>query len=47
VRVNNQPAGSFTVDYFTNNDILIYGLIGLFAVATAGVLFLVARKRTG
>lgn len=28
--VNGAEAGSFTVDMFTNNDVLIYGIIALF-----------------
>jgi len=45
VQVGGVSAGSFTVDTFANNDILIYGIIGLFTVAIAGVLFMLARKR--
>ena len=45
VLVNNVPAGSFKVDYFTDNDILIYGLIALFAIGIGVTLFLVSRKR--
>jgi hypothetical protein len=45
VVVNNVPAGSFTVDYFTNNDTMIYGLILFVTVAIAGLLYLLARRR--
>jgi hypothetical protein len=45
VLVNSVPAGSFTVDLFTNNDALIYGIIAFFAVAIVGVLCLVFKPR--
>jgi hypothetical protein len=45
VYVNGTSAGSFTVDTFTNNDALIYGIIALFTIGIAGVLFLVFRRR--
>jgi len=44
--VNGVPAGSFTVDLFTNNDALIYGIIALFTVGIIGVLLVVVRRRT-
>jgi hypothetical protein len=46
VQVGNVPAGSFTVDAFANNDFLIYGLIALFTVGIAVVIYMVTRKRT-
>jgi len=46
VRVNGVPAGSFTVDLFTNNDALIFSIIALFTVAIVGVLYLVVKRRT-
>ena len=46
VSVGNVPAGSFTVDAFANNDFLIYGLIALFTIGIAVVIFMVTRKRT-
>ena len=44
VHVGGVSAGSFTVDAFANNDILIYGIIALFTIGIAGTLFLLARK---
>jgi hypothetical protein len=46
VYVGGVPAGSFTVDMFTNNDIPIYGTIALVTIGIAGVLYLVTRRRT-
>ncbi len=46
VHVNSVPAGSFTVDAFANNDFLIYGLIALFTIGIAVVIYMVTRKRT-
>jgi hypothetical protein len=46
VRVNGVPAGSFTVDLFTNNDALIFSIIALFTVGIVGVLYLVVKRRT-
>jgi uncharacterized membrane protein len=46
VLVNGVPAGSFTVDLFTNNDVLIYGIIALFTIGIIGVLYLVVKRRT-
>lgn len=45
VQVGGVSAGSFTVDAF-NNSMLIYGIIGLFTIAIAAILYLLARKRT-
>jgi len=45
VYVNGVSAGNFAVDPFTNNDILIYGIIALFAIGIVGVLYLVVKKR--
>ena len=45
VSVGNVPAGSFTVDAFANNDILIYGIIALFALGIAGAMYFILRKR--
>ena len=46
VYVGGVSAGSFTVDVFTNNDILIYGAIALLTLGIAGVLFMITRRRT-
>jgi len=46
VKVNNVPAGSFTVDQFKNNDALIYGVIALFIIGIVGILYMLIRKRT-
>jgi hypothetical protein len=46
VTVGNVPAGSLTVDAFANNDFLIYGLIALFTIGIAVVIYMVTRKRT-
>jgi len=46
VYVNNAPAGSFTVDAFSSNDALIYGVIGLFSVGILGVIYLLVKRRT-
>jgi hypothetical protein len=45
VHVGSVPAGSFTVDAFANNDFLIYGLIALFTIGIAVVIYMVTRKR--
>jgi uncharacterized membrane protein len=45
VYVGGVSAGNFTVDMFTNNDILIYGMIALLTLGIAGILYLVTRKR--
>jgi hypothetical protein len=46
VHVGNVLAGSFTVDVLANNDLLIYGLIALFTIGIAVVIYMVTRKRT-
>jgi hypothetical protein len=46
VTVGGVSAGSFTVDVFTNNDFLIYGIIALLTLGVAGTLYLVTRKRS-
>jgi hypothetical protein len=46
VYVSGVSAGSFVVDSFTNNDMLIYGIIALFTIGIAGTLYLIVRKRT-
>ena len=46
VHVGSVPAGSFTVDVLANNDFLIYGLIALFTIGIAVVIYMVTRKRT-
>jgi hypothetical protein len=46
VHVGSVPAGSFTVDAFANNDFLIYGLIALFTIGIAVVIYMATRKRT-
>ncbi len=45
VYVNGVSAGSFTVDIFSGNDILLYGVIVLFTLGIAGTLYLLVRKR--
>jgi hypothetical protein len=45
IYVNGVPAGSITVDLFTNNDILIYSIIALFSIGIVGVLYLVFKRR--
>ena len=45
VYVGGVSAGNFTVDLFTNNDILIYGAIALVTLGIAGALYLVTKKR--
>jgi uncharacterized membrane protein len=45
VYVGGVSAGNFTVDLFTNNDLLIYGAIALLTLGIAGALYLVTRKR--
>jgi len=45
IYINGVPAGSFTVDLFTNNDILIYSIIALFTIGIIGVLYLVFKRR--
>jgi hypothetical protein len=46
VQVGGVSAGSFTVDTFNNNDILIYAVIALFTLGIAGTLFMLTRKRS-
>jgi len=46
VYVNGVPAGSFTVDVFTNNDNLIYIIMALFVMGISGTVFFLVRKRT-
>jgi hypothetical protein len=45
VFVNGVRAGNFTVDMFANNEILIYGIMALFALGIAGTLYLVTKNR--
>ena len=45
VSVGNVPAGSFTVDAFANNDMLVYGIIALFVLGIAGAMYFILRKR--
>jgi hypothetical protein len=45
VYVGGVSAGSFTVDLFTNNDVLIYIIIALFTLGIAGALYMLTRKR--
>jgi hypothetical protein len=45
VYVNGVPAGSFVVDMFTNNDVLIYSIIALFTLGIIGVLYMVVKRR--
>jgi len=46
VTVSGVSAGSFTVDTFANNDFLIYGIIALFTIGIAAIIYMVTRKRT-
>ncbi len=46
VYVNGVSAGSFEVDPFNNNDILIYGIIALFMLGIAGMLYFILKRRT-
>ena len=46
VSVNGVSAGSFTVDLFNSNDMLIYGSIALFAVGMIGLLYYLMKRRT-
>jgi hypothetical protein len=46
VTVGGVSAGSFTVDTFANNDFLIYGIIALFTIGIAAIIYMVTRKRT-
>jgi hypothetical protein len=46
VNVNGVSAGSFVVDTFSGNAILIYGILALFIVGIIGVLYLVVKRRT-
>jgi hypothetical protein len=46
VTVSGVSAGSFTVDTFANNDSLIYGIIALFTIGIAAIIYMVTRKRT-
>ena len=46
VHIDSVPAGSFTVDTFANNEILIYGIIALFVLGIAGMLYFIMRRRT-
>jgi uncharacterized membrane protein len=46
VYVNSVPAGNFTVDIFTNNDVLIYSIIIMFTLGIIGILYLLARRRS-
>jgi len=45
VSVNGVSAGSFTVDLFNSNDMLIYGSIALFAVGMIGLLYYIVKRR--
>ncbi|MGA9049469.1 MAG: hypothetical protein WB588_10800 [Dehalococcoidia bacterium] len=45
VYVDSVPAGSFTVDMFYNNDILIYGIIAIFALAIVSMLVFIVKRR--
>jgi hypothetical protein len=45
IHVNGTSAGSFTVDEFTNNNILIFSIIALFSIGIIGVLYLIGRRR--
>ena len=45
VYVNNSPAGSFTVEQLSGNDVFIYSIIALFVLGIAGTLFFLLRRR--
>jgi len=46
VHVNSVPAGSFTVDLFNSNDILIYASVALFSIGLIGLLYYLNKRRT-
>jgi len=46
VYVNGTSAGSFTVDQFNTNDVLIYCSIALFAIGLIGLLYYLNKRRT-
>lgn len=46
VYVDSVPAGSFTVDVFTNNNTLVFGIMALTLLGIAGTLYLLVRKKT-
>jgi len=46
VHINSVPAGSFTVDLFNSNDMLIYGSVALFAIGLIGLLYYLYKRRT-
>jgi hypothetical protein len=46
VYVNGVAAGSFTVDLFSGNDVLIYCVIALFVIAIIGLLYYLMKRRT-
>ena len=45
VYVDGVSAGSFEVDPFVNNDMLIYGIIAVFVLGIAGTLYFIVRRR--
>lgn len=45
VFVNSVPAGSFSVDMFTDNDGFIYGIMALLLLGIAGIVYLMVRKK--
>jgi len=45
VYINSVSAGSFTVDLFSGNDVLIYCVIALFVIAIIGLLYYVMKRR--
>jgi len=46
VYVNGTSAGSFTVDLFNTNDVLIYCSIALFVIGLIGLLYYLNKRRT-
>jgi len=46
VYVNGTSAGSFTVDLFNSNDMLIYASVALFVIGMIGLLYYLMKRRT-
>jgi len=46
VYVNGTSAGSFTVDLFNSNDMLIYASVALFVISMIGLLYYLMKRRT-
>jgi len=46
VYVNGTSAGTFTVDLFNSNDMLIYASVALFVIGMIGLLYYLMKRRT-